>query len=315
DTFDEEQIGDYYDLAQNLMKDSSDTSIPPFERFQSKIDSIKALLDTLMKRPSFPPLPNENKILNFSSKIDSILNSTLAELNVNFNDSLIKFQNKFVDSVLKKLFYDIDINDSLIKFQNKFLDSMIKKYFYSTPPKESFNEFDKNNFKRESGEDHSTIDLNNLLKNWSQYIKIYNESIKVLFEYLETYFKLLQEYGKLLSSYIEESIKTPDKNKNALEKKFQKKMKELEKKNKELEKRSEMKLKQLEKKKQSLLNENSIKLPNKTQQEKLKRLIEQHNKFVNSLITLKKRIELEIIQDLQKKNYIQSEVPQNLEMK
>ncbi|MFN3781923.1 MAG: hypothetical protein ACK4SO_07085, partial [Candidatus Kapaibacteriota bacterium] len=42
DIFDEEQIGDYYDLAQNLMKDSSDTSIPPFERFQSKIDSIKA---------------------------------------------------------------------------------------------------------------------------------------------------------------------------------------------------------------------------------------------------------------------------------
>lgn len=285
DFFDEKQIDDYYKLAQNLMKDYSYTDIPPFEYFQSKMDSLNALLDTLLNSPLFPPSFNQKYSRNEREIIDSILNSLTAYLR-------------------------IDTNDVVIKFRNHFVDSLLKRYFFSNQHRKDFNHFDTNN-KNEDMDGLSKIDLNNLLKNWDKYFTIYSESVKIIFEYFDTYLRLFEELEKLFKNYLEEHSKTPPKKQQELEKKFQKKMKELERKNKELEKKIETRLKQLQKKRQSLLNENNIEFPNRTQQEKLKRLLEKHYKFINSLITMKKQIEIEIIEDLQKKNYIKVEVPQN----
>ncbi len=289
-SFDERQIEEYYKLAQNLMQDFNNDNIPPFEYFLSMINSLDTLVDSLSKMQLFHSTLDETYVQPEHQKINSILNPLLQ-------------------------FFKIDTSNLKISFKNDFLDSLLEKYFYHQHNEEEHKQSDTNEYENTANESLSKVDFNKLLKNWDEIYKVYSESLKILFEYYDNYIKLFTELENLFNNYLKEDTKTPNKKQLEFEKRFQKKLKELERKNKELEKKIKSKLKQLEKKKQSILNGTIIKLPNKTQVENLKRLLKQHYKFTNSLITMKKRIEFEIIEDLQKKNYIQSEVPQNQEMK
>ncbi|MCX7908433.1 MAG: hypothetical protein N2560_02805 [Ignavibacteria bacterium] len=296
--FSEEEMLDYEKLAQHLMKDYVPSEIPRFEFFQNKMDSLKLesrLVDsliseayklfTMVPKPLLPDIPN----------IDSIEKEILK----NFKDA-------------KSLKEKVPI-DSLIKFHLHFADSILSKSLLT--PK-SFPELeipllDTANY-------FDLKDLNQYLKRGKELFNFFKEYSKFLQKYFEQQSKLVKEYVDLLKKYTPDNLKRKEKLPKNLEKEYDKKMKDLQKKMEKLQKEYEIKFKEFEQKYKEIekkFREKTIfyreDKPDLYSFPKLKNLISKHYKFINGLIVLKKQIEIEIIQDLQRKKFINVEVPQN----
>lgn len=290
--FNQNEIADYQKLAKSLMQDYFDTSLPRFEYFLNKMDSIRIFIkdaDTILSKFKI-------------GKLSELQIDFPKQLNL---DSLV---NEAVQSFIQgKAGTKIAPTDSLAKFYQYFADSILKKYFQEPKPFPEIPQFHYNPFLY-----FNFDDFNRYLKENQEYLNHLKEQAKILNDYISRQGKILKEYQDLLKKYL----KDLSSKKNKSQKELDKKLKELQNKFEQLNEEFEKKFKDLEKKYKHFEQRfNDINLNRERNSEdsytKLKNLVEKHNKFINNLILVKKQIEMEILQDLQKKGFINVEVPQN----
>lgn len=322
--FESDDAKDYEFLADEIMKDYQTTEIPRFEYFQNKLDSLRISLQRLDSLAKLLKVEftfdtfNPEFIVADSSYKDLLVDLTITNedsqdtFNVKF-DQLANFYRYFSDSVLKRIPNYPAINDSLVqsmmdvakRFQH-FGDSLYRSFRRLKLNKSFFDSLFQ-------------VELNKLGELFSgsiDYLENFTKLWHLFEEYLKMTYKIWNEYLQMYDNFWREYAKENEKNRKNLEKKYQKKLKEFEMKFKQLENEYRKHFQQLEKeyrnfekkfKNGTLLNEKVRTFD----YQRLKTLMGKHYKFVNSLIAMKKQIEMEILKDLQEKGYINVEVPQN----
>ncbi len=329
--FSPQEAQKYYHMAQILLEDFTDTSYSKFEYFLSKMDSldlVKAETDSLIDKPRKEILELERNFFNklidslkikLFFKIDTIRIRPLTE------DKILK--NDFCDS-LRTVFHNLD--SLLLKYFGISLKwDSLRKEFYLFPPYQS----DTFNFElklpdtlifreRKIFPDSATkflfLDTSNFIFNLKE-LENYSKKLKEYSNLLNEYFKLWELYIDSLSSYYRNSFE------------LLRKFSSNESKNKETEKELEKLTKEFEQFYKSLLEEykNLLKkykyeleinkeLLNKEiekwnfdlgsqlglQIDELKRLMQKHKEFIEDLSKMKKQIEIEILNDLKNRGYI-----------
>ncbi|MEJ5285973.1 MAG: hypothetical protein CH6_4073 [Candidatus Kapaibacterium sp.] len=329
-----ENISSYETLANELMKNYRSVDIPAFEYFQSKMDSIQLLITRLDTLENYLRNENSSKFLPFEifiQDVDSTNNLELKIYSEESKDTILITPNNLQDLFSYLLSSFISKDSALLKNANlinrefltnlknsiSFVDSM-NKILYSMLNSDSFIKskilFRDSLFK-------ITLDsLDEIISESQKYLENSTKYYKLFQEYLDKSLGIWKNYFELYTKYWDELLKQKGKKDKEIEKKYQKKMKELEKKMKQLENEYRRKFKELEGTYNSSTKRNNLgkMRQNETFDTKstitlpeLKQLVENHYKFVNSLIVLKKQIEMEILKDLKEKGYIVVEVPQN----
>ncbi len=293
--FKEFEIEEYNKLVLEIMKNYQTEEIPRFEYFLNKMDSLRAViyaLDSLFFYFRRNPLENiEQNYINFDS-IEKEIFEKLSDGDKNIletrSSEMENFYKYFTDTVLKRTFFYPDISPEI-----PFLPSDTSLY----------------------------LDFSNLgkyLKGAKEFLNYITEYSKLLSEYKSKYSELLKEYLNIRLKYAQELKTKGYQSQKELKKKYNKKTKELqnrfERSNKDFQmklNKFEQKYKNLEKKKNKDLIFRNESNRNQYNYHNLKVLIENHYKFLDKLIALKKQIEVDIIRDLQIRGFINVEVPQN----
>lgn len=319
----------YYQIAQNLLMNFNDTSIPKFEYFLSKMDSLemfKAITDSLLDKSGKEYLELERKLFN------KLYDSLIIKLFHKIDKTKIESPQK--DIQMKK-----DLWDSLgLVFKN--LDSLfleyfgrsfkwdsLRKEFYLFPPYQS----DTFNFELKLPDTLIFRDGQIFSDSTTQFLFLDTSGFKLNLKKLENYSQRLKEYSKFLNEYFKlwklyidsllsyyrksfELIRKYSSNESInkqIEQEIEKLTKEMEEFTKKIEKEY---LKLFEKYKNEFEMENQLfykkdefehQLSNLNLEiEELNTLLKKHKELIEDLVKLKKQIEIEILNDLKKRGYI-----------